>query len=148
MSLSFNKILICIDGNMSSLAAAKKGLMLVQQLSAKVALIFVIDPSLAIGNPDAGISTEQELIILKKKAEKILDELAQMYNGLDLIKLMPEGLPPKEIMKAAVIWQADLIVIGLRNHTGLLRLLSGNVGQFISRHLKIPVMIVPQNKLL
>ncbi len=141
--MSYSKILIAVDSSEYSMQAAKKGLELAHQVDANVALLFVVDTSKAMGNIEAGILPEQALIVLKKEAEQTLDELATMYNGKDILKFMPEGSPTKDIIKTAEIWEADLIVLGTHGRTGLLHLLVGSVSEYIIRHSKIPVMVVP-----
>ncbi len=141
--MSYSKILIAVDSSEYSMNAAKKGLELSHQLNAKVALLYVVDTSKALGNIDAGISAEQALIILKKEAEQTLDELAAMYNGSSIMKFIPEGIPSKDIIKTAEIWEADLIILGTHGRTGLQHLLVGSVAEHIIRHSKIPVMVVP-----
>lgn len=141
--MAYKKILIAIDSSEYSMTAAKRGLELAHQLNAKAALVFVVDISKAMGNIDAGITHEQALIVLKKEAEQTLDELAEMYNGNELMKFMPEGDPEKDILKTAASWEADLLVLGTHGRTGLLHLLTGSVAEHIMRHAKIPVMIVP-----
>lgn len=141
--MNFQKILIAVDGSEYSLAAAKKGLELAHRLNAETALLFVVNTAKTLGNVDAGITHEQALIVLKKEVEQTLDQLAAMYNGEELIKLMPEGHPPEEILKTAEIWEADLIVIGTHGRTGFLHLILGSIAENIVRHSKIPVMVVP-----
>lgn len=141
--MSYSKILIAVDSSEYSMNAAKKGLELSHQLNAKVALLYVVDTSKALGNIDAGITAEQALIILKKEAEQTLDELAGMYNGASIMKFIPEGMPSKDIIKTAEIWEADLIILGTHGRTGLLHLLVGSVAEHIIRNSKIPVMVVP-----
>jgi nucleotide-binding universal stress UspA family protein len=141
--MSYSKILIAVDSSEYSMQAAKKGLELSHQLDAKTALLYVVDTSKALGNIDAGISAEQSLIVLKKEAEQTLDELAAMYNGKSIMKFIPEGLPTKDIIKTAEIWEADLIVMGTHGRTGLMHLLVGSVAEHIIRHSKIPVMVIP-----
>lgn len=138
----YHKVLIAVDSSEYSITAARKGLELARQLQAKVALLFVVDTSRAMGNADAGILPEEALIVLKKEAEQTLDHLAA-YNGVDLVKLMPEGHPKKDIIKTAETWGADLIVMGTHGRTGLLHLLIGSVAEHVVRHSKTPVMVVP-----
>lgn len=141
--MSYSKILIAVDSSEFSMQAAKKGLELAHQLDATVALLYVVDVSKAMGNIDAGILPEQALIVLKKEAEQTLDELEAMYNGNSILKFMPEGHPTKDISKTAEIWEADLIVMGTHGRTGLVHLLVGSVSEYVIRHSKIPVMVVP-----
>lgn len=141
--MSYSKILIAVDSSEFSMQAAKKGLDLAHQLNAETALLYVVDTSKAIGNIDAGILPDQAMIVLKKEVEQTLDELATMYNGTSILKFMPEGHPTKEILKTAEVWDADLIVMGTHGRTGLVHLLVGSVAEYVVRHSKIPVMVVP-----
>ncbi len=140
--MAYNKILIAVDNSEYSMKAAKKGLELAHQLEAKTALIFVVDRSKTLGNIDAGITHEQALIVLKKEAAQTLDELAEMYNGNELMKFMPEGNPEEDILKTAENWKADLLVLGTHGRTGLKHLLMGSVAERVVRHSVIPVMVV------
>ena len=141
--MSYKKILIAIDSSEYSMKAAKKGLELVHQLKAEAALLYVVDKSKAMGNIDAGIMPEEALIVLKKEAEESLAEFAKMYNGNEILKFMPEGHPKEDILKTAEVWKADLIVMGTHGRTGLKHLLLGSISEYIVRHSKIPVMVVP-----
>lgn len=141
--MSFKKILITVDSSEFSMEAAKRGLELAHQLHAKAALLYVVDPSKSMGNIDAGITPEMAATVLKKEVEETLDQLATMYNGKELMKFMPEGLPHDTILKTAETWEADLIVMGTHGRTGLRHLLVGSVAEHIIRESKIPVMVVP-----
>lgn len=135
--------MIAVDSSESSLAAAKKGLELSHQLHAKAALLFVIDKTRTVHSADTGILPGEAIVVLKKEAEQTLDQLAAMYNGSDIVKFMPEGYPDEDIIKMAATWEADLIVMGTHGRTGLMHLLTGGVTEYVLRHSKIPVMIVP-----
>lgn len=141
--MSYKKILIAVDSSEFSITAAKKGFELAVQLNAEVALLFIVDTSRAMGNVEAGILPQEILMVLKKEAEMTLDQLATLYGGTGLMKLMPEGLPMINITKTAETWEADLIVLGTHGRTGLMHLLLGSVAEHTVRHSKIPVMVVP-----
>lgn len=141
--MPYAKILIAVDSSEYSMKAARKGLELAHQLNAKAALIYVVDKSKAMGNIDAGIMSEEALLVLKKEAEQTLDQLAAMYSGKELMKFMPEGRPTEDILNTAKVWEADLIVMGTHGRTGLKELLMGSVATYVLHHSKIPVMIVP-----
>ena len=141
--MAYTKILIAVDGSEYSVHAARKGLELAHQLCAKAALLFVIDTAKAMGNVDAGILPDQALIVLKKEAEDTLDQLVHMYNGGEIMKFMPEGHPREDILKMGESWEADLLVIGTHGRTGITHLLTGSTAEFLVRHSKMPVMVVP-----
>ena len=116
---------------------------LTKQLKAKVALLYVVDVSKALGNVEIGLLPATALLILKKEALQTLETLESLYNGHELLKFMPEGHPLEDILKTAESFEADLIVIGTHGRTGLQHLLMGSVAESVVRHSKIPVMVVP-----
>lgn len=147
--MAYTKILIAVDSSEFSITAAKKGIELAHQLQAKIALLSVVDKSKAMGNIDAGIFPSEALIILKKEAEQTLDQLTEMYDGeSEIIKLMPEGIPSKDIIKTAEAWEADLIVVGTHGRSGFTNLLVGSVAEYVVRHSAIPVMIVSSKEII
>ena len=42
--------------------------------------------------------------------------------------------------------KSDLVVIGSRGHGGMMGLLLGSVADYVARHSKVPVVIVPANE--
>jgi nucleotide-binding universal stress UspA family protein len=141
--MSYRKMLIAVDGSEYALNAARRGIELAHLLRSEVSLLFVVDTRKAIGNVDAGISHEDALLILKKEAEQTLDQVDAMYGDGAAVKLMPEGHPRQEIIKTAEAWEADLIVVGTHGRQGLMHLLLGSSAEYIVRHSKVPVMVVP-----
>ncbi|MCL1934534.1 MAG: universal stress protein [Candidatus Azobacteroides sp.] len=140
----YKKILIAVDSSENSINVAKKGFELAEQLQAEPALIFVADKSKAIGNPDAGITPNEALMELKKKARDTLDRLIRLNNRTKETTLfMPEGLPKEDILKTAKTWEADLIVAGIHGKSGLGLWAMGSIAQHILLHSHIPVIIVP-----
>ena len=143
--MPFQRILIAVDSSEYSMQAARRGLELAHCLNAEAALLFVVDTSKAMGNIDAGVLPDQALILLKKEAERTLDELASTYTDDKLMTFMPEGHPADEIHMTSHNWDADLIVMGTHGRTGLRHLLMGSVAEHVLRHSQVPVMIVPSN---
>lgn len=143
--MPYSRILISVDSHECSLTVAKKGIDLAHVLKATAALLFVVDTAKAIGNVDAGILPQEALILLKKEAQQTLDQLTAMYNGNDLVKFMPEGHPGEDIIKTAINWEADLIIVGTHGKKGLAKWLSlsDHVSDYVLHHSKIPVLLIP-----
>jgi nucleotide-binding universal stress UspA family protein len=141
--MPYSRILISVDSHENSISVAKKGIDLAKKLEAKAALLFVVDKAKAMGNIDANILPHEALIILKKEAQQTLDQLAAMNDGNNLAKFMPEGHPAEDIIKTAINWEADLIVLGTHGKKGLSKLLSHNVSDYVLHHSKVPVMLIP-----
>ena len=141
--MPYSRILIAVDGHENSLLVAKKGIELSHKLNASAALLFVVDTAKAMGNIEAGIMPQEALIILKKEAQQTLDQLAAMYNGKDVVKFMPEGHPAEDIIKTAINWEADLIIVGTHGKKGIAKFLSSHVSDYVLHHAKVPVMLIP-----
>lgn len=139
----FKKILIAVDESEYSLNAAKVGLALAKQLNAEIAFLFVVDTSKAIGTIEAGVFPQDILIMLKKEAQRTIDQIVKMFNPGEFIQFTPEGHPKEDIVKTARIWEADLIIIGTHSKTGLVHILGDNITDHIVHHTSIPVLVVP-----
>lgn len=78
-------------------------------------------------------------------ARKILDEERERVSdsaktrGVDL-DVQFETTDPRTALLGA---KADTIVIGARGHGGVMGLLLGSVADYVARHSKVPVVIVP-----
>jgi nucleotide-binding universal stress UspA family protein len=143
--MAYSRILISVDSHECSFAVAKKGIELAHALKAKAALLFVVDTAKAVGNVEAGIFPPEALILLKKEAQQTLDQLASMYEGQDIMKFMPEGHPAEDIIRTAVNWEADLIIVGTHGKKGLAKWLSvsEHVSDYVLHHSKVPVLLIP-----
>lgn len=142
--MDYQKILIAVDDSAHSMKAARAGFVMAHRLRAVIGLVFVINKSNEVFNTELGITTEQSKTVLLKEAETTLDQYIKMYDGIgEVFRFMPEGFPEKEILNIANEWKADIIVMGTHCRTGLSRMLSGSLTDYIVRHAEIPVLIVP-----
>lgn len=141
--MPYARILIAVDSHEASLTVARKGIELAHKLDAKAALLFVIDTAKAMGNIEANIAPQEALIVLKKEAQQTLDQLVALYNGHNVVKFMPEGHPAEDIIKTAINWEADLIIVGTHGKKGLSKLLGNHVSDYVLHHSKVPVMLIP-----
>lgn len=142
--MNFNKILIAIDDSACGMKAARIGFELAHQISASIAVVFVIDAVKELPNPDLGINGQQQHAILLQEAEKTIQQYIELYDGVDKVyRFTPEGEPHKEILNVAEQWKAELIVMGTHGRSGITRLLMGSVADYVLRHSKVPVLITP-----
>ena len=146
--MSYKKILIAVDGRENSMTVAKKGFELAEQINAEVALVYVVDLSIAIRNygivsANIEVFIKESINSYKKEVEDSLDKMIQTYGkGKEVIKFMPEGFPRESIINTSEQWNADLIVIGLHGKSGIGIFVMGSISQYISLYSKVPVMIV------
>lgn len=140
--MEFKKILIAVKDSANALRAAKTGFALAHNLGATVGLIFVVDKSREVVSADLGITSKQSGTVLLGEAEKSIEQLIQMYTSEErVVRFTPEGSPEKEILNIAKEWEADLIVMGSPDKSGLNRLLSGSKTGYVIKHAGVPVVI-------
>jgi nucleotide-binding universal stress UspA family protein len=85
---------------------------------------------------------------VKEASAKIRAQMATMLSlecvgGTDHEALIQEGPVALTLLRVAVEYEIDLLVIGTRGHHGLDRLLQGSVAEEVFRMAPCPVLIVP-----
>ena len=135
--------MIAVDSSRHARAAAERGFELASRLAATVGLLYVVDTAKTIGDVDAGITHADLIAVLKHEADETLNEIAAEFSAAQIERIVPEGHPRVEIIACAERWEADLLVIGTHGRTGLMHLVMGSTAEYIVRHSKIPVMVVP-----
>jgi len=110
--VSFRRVLIAVDGYPVAAYVADVGTGLAHSLGAEVALIHVVDPSIAFGN-QSGVPASVLVAQAENGGKRLLatfrERLALQPPALEFLQV---GKPATEIVKAAKEWAADLIVIG------------------------------------
>lgn len=145
--MNFNKLLIAVDSSPFSLKASAAGFELARSLRAEVALVYVIDSVLEMGNIDGGIFPDQARESEREAGRTLLQQLRQdAGSDLAVRDIMPEGNPRETLIETALNWEADLIVIGSHDRNGFQQLLSGSMTNYVLRHSPIPVLVVPTHK--
>jgi nucleotide-binding universal stress UspA family protein len=150
--MPFDRILIALDHGPISAHAADVGVELGQALKADVALIHVVaDPIASYTVADLGptpIINPSEIIGIEKDVgRKLLDSVRQRLSLEPSISEFLEcGEAAAEIIKAAVSWSADLIVIGSHGRHGLDRVILGSVAESITRGAPCPVLVIKAPK--
>ena len=81
--------------------------------------------------------------IRRAEAIKYLDEIEQIGKKIDVYcttRLIDGGTPVEEIIKSAN--PNDLIVVGIKGHSDIKRILIGSISEKVVRHAKCSVMVV------
>lgn len=144
MEFSFKKILIAVNDSPYSMKAARTGFSLAHRLNASIGLLYVVDRGKEIVNADLGITTEQSQTILLQEAERTIEQYIHLYNGVSHIeRFTPEGVPEQLIITIAEEWAADLIVMGTHGRSGIRKMLTGSIAEYVIRHATVPVLLSP-----
>ncbi len=141
--VDYKNILIPTDGSECSEGAVREAIRLSKRFSSKLYIMNVIEtnPEFEALAPDIieklEIKAREYLINVKNRADKegIVCETI-VHQGEDTYRF---------IIEEAVKRNADLIVMGRRGRTGLMRLMMGSVTARTIGHSPVDVMVVPRN---
>ena len=96
---------------------------------------------------------EQIMQTRKKRIEQRIHDFLAVELGEQIHQLpfspevrVIEGQPDRVVLKTAEVCQADLIVMGDRESSGLSRIFLGSTVQKVVHHSDVPVLIVPLRK--
>jgi len=146
----FSKILVCLDGSVGALTAARMGAQIAQKFHSAVLLVHTDDPAIAV-YPEFGgggwefspsregidSETEETWRNLAEHTGKILREAGLKYETL-----LECGHPVGEITRVAKQHKVDLIVLGGRGVGDLQNALLGSVSESVLHRAHCPVLTV------
>lgn len=146
--MSFQHILIAVEGAPLALKVAAQGFDLARAINANVTLVHVLDPSLAIGEPDIGQLPEQAMEVLRKQGQDLITQLIDSYGqDLTIQHYLPQGKPVAETLQMIESISPDIVVLGTHSRSFLGKLIEGSVFEQITRRCPCPVMVVHQESL-
>jgi len=151
------KILIGVDDSKYAEAAAKYGFNLAESLNAHVGLVNIIEPvpistpingaNEILGTPLYGLNIVDDNKIINAQtqvSESIIENITKKYAGkLEVSHYNEYGSTGEGILSCSREFKADIIVIGTHNRSGLDRLFSSNIAEYVVKHSAIPVLVVP-----
>jgi nucleotide-binding universal stress UspA family protein len=153
--MTIKKILIGIDDSKHAEHAADYGFDIARRFGAAVGLVNMVepavvgsgvglDPILGMSNPSTGIDDLEMMDIQKSESENVVERtIKQFGTDMTVTHFTEYGSTAEGIIDCSKEFEADLIVIGTHNRTGLDRLLMGSVAEHVVRHSTVPVLVVP-----
>jgi len=146
--MHFEKILIAVEDSPHSFEAARAGMQFAQKVNAEIAIMCAVDIGVTISSPEV-IPTPIEVInVQRAEAHNVIEKVKTLFGGAHNIhEFTPEGDPREEIIAVANEWGANIIVVGTHGRTGLTHLLMGSTAEYVVRHSKVPVLVVPLKSL-
>ena len=143
----FQKILIAVEDSPHSIEAARAGLQLAHKVNAEVAVMCAVNIGVTIASPEVLPTPIEVINVQRAEAHSVIDKVKALYEGkLPIHEFTPEGDPREEIVAVAEQWGAHIIVLGTHGRTGLTHLLMGSTAEYVVRHSKVPVLVVPAKK--
>jgi nucleotide-binding universal stress UspA family protein len=138
----FKRILIAIDDGEPAAAALSVGMNLALELKAELALLNVVDVSLA-PLTQVSILDEDVLAYLRQSGQRLLEQSAlRIPRSIAVTSMLREGDPADVIVKVARTWNADGIVLGSETRGRLAQFLLGSTADAVVRKAHCPVWTV------
>ncbi|MBI2809739.1 MAG: universal stress protein [Candidatus Melainabacteria bacterium] len=147
--LRLQRVLVAIDNSDHSRKALEWIVKLPWPKTAEIKLIGVLNP-LAEAHGDGFSALYKSNLALERS--KAIDHTQQFLirSGEKLNESIPnkittqvlEGAPGEQILKKAVDWDAQLIIMGSRGHGGISKLLLGSVSQEVVLQAPCPVEVI------
>jgi universal stress protein A len=147
------RILIATDFSEYSVEALNYAVLLAKHLEADLYLFHAFE-ALPYKVPETASAARpgafEWLRTLKEEEEKKLNSLVGEVDqkGVKAHPIFKEGVPFREISKAAKEMEADLIVLGTHGRTGLDRLMMGSVAERVVRGAPCPILLVRPGALI
>ena len=143
MEPNISKVLVPIDFSDYSKSALKYAVNFVKHFSAKLFLIYVVEP--VIYPPDFSmgqIAIPSVDLEMDKRAIEELNKLAEQEIPAEIkVKsIVKTGKPFIEILETASEENVDLIIIATHGHTGVEHILFGSTAEKVVRKASCPVL--------
>jgi len=133
-----SRIMIALDGSNVSESAVDAGIGLAQALDAHVMLIHVVDPI----DIDIAASPSVAEEVREGAAQLLERTLRSLPDSVVADSMLREGTVTAEIVSAARMWDADLIVMGTRGRGRLAQFVLGSTAEGVIRSAPCPVLTV------
>jgi len=141
-----SEILIAVDLSPLSETVIKAGVELAGKMNAAVTLFTVIEIGIGLGLPETGPVFTDDIPARVKEAEGILQSYKDQYPDANINITVSTGNPKNETLDQAHDGSTAILVVGTHGRTGLNHMLVGSTAEYIIRHARIPVLVVPYNQ--
>jgi nucleotide-binding universal stress UspA family protein len=143
--MHFKTILFATDFSEGSDFAFESALSLARKFDSKLLIVHIINEPVDLrGFYVPHISFDKLEEEIEQGAEKLMEKFCrthlQDYTNYETFVL--PGIPYDEIIKNAVQFNADLIVLGTHGRTGLDHVLFGSTAEKVVRKSPVPVMTI------
>jgi nucleotide-binding universal stress UspA family protein len=147
--MSYQNILVPVDGSEISLSAVKKAAQLAQAFNSQLTLISLVseDPFVNADFYYPSPIMKEYFVQAYANAEKSLKEaqIIASENGVNAnIEIIKGEVSEKGIIETAEKLNTDLIVIGSHGRKGFQKFLLGSFAQDVLQGTKLPVLIVKE----
>jgi|ERR1043166_5765178 nucleotide-binding universal stress UspA family protein len=138
------RVLVALDGSLSSETMLRFVLEIAGPLDMKVILLRVVEPLTPVIAHDVYRPTIEDVETRRRDAEEYLAPIAAALRarGVETAWEVRRGRPDEEILAAADESGVDMIAMATHGRTGFGRLLFGSVAEAVLRRSKVPVFLM------
>lgn len=142
--MSFDRILIGVDGSRGGEAAARLGGELAAGRDAEVLLVYAVPLPPIVPGVDQAISDES-LNYLEETAAKALGASVDILAAMNVKaeEIMKAGSPADVILSVAEDRDVGVIVVGHRGFGAMKRFILGSVSSKLAHHARCALMLAP-----
>ncbi|WP_353142816.1 universal stress protein [Acinetobacter pragensis] len=145
--MSYNQILVPVDGSQISFSAVKKAAQIAKAFNSKLTLISLVaeDPFTDADFYYSSAIMKEYFVQAHENATKSLADALEIAKaeGVDAETQVVKGQVSAEgIAETAAELKADLIVMGSHGRKGFQKMLLGSFAQDVLRNTELPVLIV------
>ena len=144
----YQRILVPVDGSSTSKRGLDEAIKIAIKMGSKIRLVHVVDDaSLAMAASSLATNLGNLVASLADAGEQILDDAQRLAQASGVafdavIRHCTAGRVSELIVKEAVDWPSDLIVIGTHGRRGAGRLVLGSDAEQVLRTAPVPVLLV------
>jgi nucleotide-binding universal stress UspA family protein len=139
----YEDVLLPTDGSEGTTAATTHAAELAETYDATVHVLSVADSRNRFESPTSGIAPEAWDEAQRDQAEAAIDATAEaLGDGVDVHRVLREGVPHEEIVAYVDDADVDVVVMGTHGRTGLDHYLIGSVTEKVVRQSTAPVLSV------
>ncbi|MFY0253621.1 universal stress protein [Chitinophaga sp. 30R24] len=139
-------ILIAVDLSSFSENLINTGLDIANRMNASVTLFSVVELGIGIGLPEGGPVYVDDISSRISEVENRLEAYKEKYPDHNINIVVATGNPKTATLTQAHDSNAAILVVGTHGRTGLDHMLLGSNAEYIIRHSRIPVLVVPYNR--
>jgi nucleotide-binding universal stress UspA family protein len=139
-------IIVPIDLSDATNTILEHAVNLASSINGKIILISVVGMYVDYFHTDMSLLPAQWDEIYesqKKHIEAELHKLASKYPHITIEIQIMVGNPKVDIVNLAQNNKADYIVMGTHGRTGLSHIMIGSTAEYVLRHAKVPILVVP-----
>lgn len=143
--MNFKTILFATDFSEGSDFAVQYALSMARKFDGKLLIVHIINEPVDLrGFYVPHISFDKLEEEIEQGAEKLMEKFCRthLHDFKNYESFVSPGIPYDEIIKKAVDFNADLIVLGTHGRTGLDHVLFGSTAEKVVRKSPVPVMTI------